>query len=79
MIITAQITINHQKIETILAKSSHLGTLKDIAYHDFEIDLKWTDEETIQIEGKMSSITMLAEKWQPSNLTLVSFTEDDEL
>ena len=43
------------------------------------LDHKQLDEETIQIEGKMSSITMLAEEWQPSNLTLVSFTEDDEL
>ena len=79
MIITATIQLNHQQMENILAKSSHLGTIKDIADHDFGIDLKWTDEETIQIEGKMSSITMLAEEWQPANLTLVSFTEDDEL
>ena len=66
-------------MENILAKNSHLGTLKDIADHEYGIDLEWTDEESIQIEGKMSSITMLAEEWQPSNLTLVSFTEDDEL
>jgi hypothetical protein len=79
MIITATIELNHQQMETILAKSSHLGTLKDIADYDFGIDLKWTDEDTIQIEGKMSSITMLVEEWQPLNLTLTSFTEDDEL
>ena len=79
MIITATIRLDHKQLESIIANNSHLGTLKDIAEHDFGIDLEWTDEETIQIEGKMSSITMLAEEWQPANLTLVSFTEDDEL
>jgi hypothetical protein len=79
MIITATIRLDHKQLETILAKSSHLGNLKDIAAHDFGLELEWADEDIIKIEGKMSSITMLAEEWQPLNLTLTSFTEDDEL
>tara|TARA_R110001599_G_scaffold340563_1_gene560969 strand:- start:63 stop:302 length:240 start_codon:yes stop_codon:yes gene_type:complete len=79
MIITAHITLDPKGLESIHASSSHIGTIKDIADHDFGIDLEWTDEYIIKIEGKMSAITMLAEEWQPTSLTLVSFTEDDEL
>jgi hypothetical protein len=66
-------------METILANNSHLGSLKEIADCDHHIDLVWTPDDRLKLEGSMSGISRIVEDWQPSEFSLDGFTEDDEL
>ena len=79
MIITANIVLEPSQLDKILSENSHLPNLKAIADHEFTIDLRWTSDETLRIEGDMTSITALVDKWRPCTLEFVRFTEDDEL
>ena len=79
MIITAHINLTHQQLENIIAANTHLGTLKDIADHDYNLDLEWLEDDAIELKGFMSDISSIVESWQPESFNLISFTEDDEL
>ena len=79
MTITADIVLDPLRLDQILSENSHLPNLKAIADHDFTINLRWSSDETLRIEGDMASITALVDKWRPCKLEFIKFTEDDEL
>ncbi len=79
MIITASMKLTRQQMETVLANNPNFGSLREIAECDHHIDLVWTPDDRLKLEGLMSDISRIVEDWQPAEFSLDSFTEDDEL